>query len=96
MLQHCVFIKYKTGTPESHVQIFCEKMLALPKLIPEILDLEIGQDEFHEERSWDLILIMRFESEDTLRTYQKHSEHVAAIQFNNPLVDKVGAIDFNK
>ena len=53
-------------------------------------------DEVHDERSWDLMLIMQFESMAALRAYQIHPEHIAAIEFNRPRVANVGSLDFNK
>lgn len=94
MLQHYVFIRYAAGTPAEHVAEFCRRMLALQDGIPEIRSLVIGQDMLHEARSWDLILIMRFDSVESLRTYQQHPLHVAVMQFNQPHVSDVGAVDF--
>ncbi len=94
MLQHYVFIRYAAGTPVEHVAEFCRRMLALRDEIPQIRSLVIGQDMLHEARSWDLILIMRFDSVESLRVYQKHPLHVAVMQFNQPHVSDVGAVDF--
>lgn len=96
MLQHYVFIKYLEDTPSTHVAAFAEKMLALKKTIPEILKMEIGRDILHDDRSWDLILIMEFETVSTLRAYQKHPEHQSLMVFNNPFVAEVGSVDFDK
>ena len=96
MLQHYVFLKFKKETPTLHIQAFCQKMLALRRVVEEIESLEVGLDELHEERSWDLVLNMTFHSVETLRLYQKHPEHVAIMQFNAPFVESVGSIDFSK
>jgi len=50
----------------------------------------------HDSRSWDLVLIMEFQSVDVLRSYQQHPEHQAVMQFNNPFVDQVASIDFEE
>ena len=94
MLHHYVFIKYQADTLAEHIQTFCQKMLALPASIVEIQQLEIGHDVLHGERSWDLMLIMQFESVEALRLYQQHPEHQAAAQFNSPQVANVGSLDF--
>ena len=93
MLHHYVFIKYQADTLAEHIQTFCQKMLALPASIVEIQQLEIGHDVLHDERSWDLMLIMQFESIAALRSYQQHTEHQAAAQFNSPHVANVGSLD---
>lgn len=94
MLRHYVFIRYAPGTSEEHVAEFCRRMHALRDSIPSIRSLEIGRDILREARSWDLVLSMRFDSIEALRTYQQHPLHVALMQFNQPHVADVGAVDF--
>jgi hypothetical protein len=96
MLQHYVFIKYQETVLREHIDSFCKKMLGLKKSIPLIKAMEIGQDSLRDARSWDLILIMQFDSVETLRTYQEHPEHQALMSFNNPFVAQVGSVDFVK
>jgi hypothetical protein len=95
MLQHYVFLKYQDGTSGSHVQTFCERLLALRALIPDIRHLEIGLDELHDSRSWDLVLIMRFDSVEALRAYQSHAAHLTVMAFNQPFVASVASVDFS-
>lgn len=94
MLQHYVFIRYRENTPQAHVAEFCRQMQALTALIPEIRHLETGRDILHDARSWDLVLIMRFDTVDALRYYQQHAEHQALMAFNQPWVADVGSVDF--
>jgi hypothetical protein len=96
MLQHYVFLKYHDGTSEQHVATFCERMRALAGTIGEIQRLEIGRDELHDARSWDLVLIMEFGSVDALRAYQRHPQHLAVMAFNDPFVAHVASIDFTR
>lgn len=94
MLQHYVFLKYRNGTTDDHVAAFCERMYALRGTIGEIQHLEIGRDELHEARSWDLVLIMQFASPEALRAYQRHPDHLAVMGFNDPFVADVASVDF--
>ena len=96
MLRHYVFLKYRDGTPEGHVAAFGERMLALRGTIDEIQHLEIGRDELHDPRSWDLVLIIEFESAEALRAYQRHPDHVAVMAFNDPFVANVASVDFTR
>ena len=96
MLQHYVFLKYREETSDGHITSFCERMQALPGVIDEVRRLEIGRDELHDARSWDLVLIMEFESVDALRAYQRHQAHVAAMAFNEPFVAAVASVDFTQ
>ena len=96
MLQHYVFLKYRGGTTEGHVVAFCERMFALRGTIGVIQHLEIGRDELHDARSWDLVLIMEFASAEALREYQRHPDHVAVMAFNDPFVANVASVDFTR
>jgi hypothetical protein len=96
MLRHYVFLKYRDGTSEAHVAAFCDRMLALPDTIAQIQELEIGRDELHDARSWDLVLIMTFTSVEALREYQRHPAHAAVMAFNEPFVAHVASVDFSR
>ena len=94
MLRHYVFLKYRDGTSDDHVAAFCERLLALRGTIEGIEHLEIGRDELHDARSWDMVLIMQFASLDALRAYQRHPQHLAVMAFNAPFVTGLGSVDF--
>ena len=94
MLRHYVFLKYREDTSDAHVTAFCERMLSLRGTIGEIRHLEIGRDELHDARSWDLVLIMKFASVAALRAYQRHPQHLALMAFNEPFVANVASVDF--
>jgi hypothetical protein len=96
VLQHYVFLKYREGTSDGHVVAFCQRMSALRGTISEIQHLEIGRDELHEARSWDLVLIMQFASTEALRAYQRHPDHLAVMGFNDPFVANVASVDFTR
>jgi quinol monooxygenase YgiN len=95
MLQHYVFIRYEKNVSSEHIAEFCKRMLALRTSIPDIQYLEIGRDILRDARSWDLVLIMRFESVAALRSYQQHPEHRNVMAFNQPFVADVASVDFN-
>jgi hypothetical protein len=94
VLRHYVFLKYRADTSDAHVTTFCERMLGLRSTIEGIQDLEIGRDELHEARSWDVVLIMAFASVAALRAYQRHPQHLALMAFNDPFVENVASVDF--
>jgi hypothetical protein len=96
MLQHYVFLKYREGTTEAHIAAFCQRMRALRGAIGEIQHLEIGRDELHDARSWDLVLVMQFTSAEALRAYQRHPDHRAVMTFNDPFVENVASVDFTR
>lgn len=95
MLHHYVFLKYRQGTPDEHVEEFCRRMHALRGTVPGIAHLVIGRDVLKDGRSWDLLLDMRFASVDALRAYQRHPDHLDVMAFNGPAVADVGTVDFH-
>jgi hypothetical protein len=96
MLQHYVFLKYRDDTTDGHIATLCERMMALRGAIREIHSLEIGRDELHDTRSWDLVLIMEFASVEALRAYQRHPDHAGVMAFNDPFVANVASVDFTR
>ena len=93
MLKHFVFIKYRQGTSDAHIDEFLRRTRALPESIPVVRDLEVGRDVLHSPRSWDVMLAMRFNSLEELREYQTHPAHQALMAFNDPQVADVGSVD---
>ena len=96
MLRHFVFIKYKPGTSDAHIDEFLQRTRALTESIPVLRDLEAGRDVLHSARSWDVLFSMRFNSLEELREYQVHPAHQALMAFNNPQVAEVGTVDFHE
>jgi len=96
MLRHFVFLKYKPGTSDAHIDEFLRMMRALPESIPTLRDLEVGRDVLRTARSWDVMLAMRFNSLEELREYQAHPAHQATMAFNTPQVAEVGSVDFHE
>ena len=90
MLQHYFLIKFRKGTSDEHIGEFSRRTLALRTTFSGIEHLEIGRD----ARSRDLILTMRFASTETLRTYQRHPEHLKLMEFNQLSVADVASVDF--
>ena len=96
MLRHYLFLKYREDTTDGHIAAFCERMRALRGAIDGIEHLEIGRDELHDARSWDLVLVMEFASVEALLAYQRHPEHLALRAFNDPFVTNVASVDFTQ
>lgn len=69
-------------------------MLVLSHHIDVVESINIGLDELKETRSWDLILDMRFRCYEDLQTYRQHPKHIAVMQFNDPFVNDIAAVDF--
>jgi hypothetical protein len=94
MVHHYVMLKFKENTSADHISAFVSKMLVLGHHIDVVESINIGLDELKETRSWDLILDMRFRCYEDLQTYRQHPKHIAVMQFNDPFVNDIAAVDF--
>lgn len=79
MIKHIVLWKFAENaqghTKEENMDIVKERLTALLPIIPQIKSFEIGKDILHSEMSYDMALIMTFDSMEDLETYKKHPEH---------------------
>ncbi|MEG1523784.1 MAG: Dabb family protein [Clostridia bacterium] len=73
MIKHIVFTKF--SNPEENVPVARELLQALPAQIPQIISLETGADFLHSDRSFDMALIVLFETEADLKIYDQHPAH---------------------
>ncbi len=67
---------------------------ALPEQIPELLSMEVGLDELHSERSFDLVLIATFQSIEDLHRYDEHPAHQAVRAFIKPRRSHTASVDY--
>ena len=94
MINHFIFIKYQDTTLHSHIDEFCTRMVTLPNEILEIASMEVGLDILHDQRSWDLELVMQFVNVYGLRFYQQHPSYQAAVTSNQTFVADLASIDY--
>ncbi len=71
-----------------------ESLLALRPIIPEILDMEIGEDIGIGRDTWDMVLITTFASAETLNHYQHHPDHKAISAFVAKVRQNRACVDF--
>lgn len=79
MIKHIVLWKFldqaEGHTKEENMDIVRDKLKALLPVIPSIRSFEIGKDILHSEMSYDMALIMTFDSMEDLEAYKIHPEH---------------------
>lgn len=96
MFTHIVFFKLKETT-QKNLQKAKNILLSMEGNIPMLKYLEVGVDELHTERSYDVVLITRFDSLDDMNAYQIHPYYIA--QVLAPLKDMVEsskAVDYGQ
>ncbi len=79
MIKHIVCFKikdeYKNQIP--HAKTTLESMKGN---VPTVVDLKVGVDFLHSERSYDLILEVILNSKEDLETYQKDEYHCKVVK----------------
>lgn len=85
MIQHLVMWKFAEEaeglTKAENMAWVKEHLTALIPIIPEIKKMEIGADIGGTDMSYDMVLIMEFESMEALHTYKVHPEHQKISQY---------------
>ena len=85
MIRHVVMWKFKEEaegkSKVENMQIVRDSLFALLPIIPEIKKMEIGADIGGTDMSYDMVLIMEFESMEALHTYKVHPEHQKISQY---------------
>ncbi|MBQ7321328.1 MAG: Dabb family protein [Clostridia bacterium] len=85
MIQHVVMWKFAENaegrTRAENMAWVKEHLTALIPIIPEIKKMEIGADIGGTDMSYDMVLIVEFESMEALHTYKVHPEHQKIAQY---------------
>lgn len=95
MFTHVVFFKLKEAT-EDNIKLFKETLLGMDGNIPELKVLEIGVDTLRTDRSFDICLITRFNSEEDYKTYAYCDYHVnIVLKTIRPMIEISKTVDYN-
>ncbi|NLI53330.1 MAG: Dabb family protein [Clostridiales bacterium] len=92
MIKHIVFTKFEN--PDEQASVAGEMLLALKDRIPEIHSIETGRDFKHSERSFDLALIVTFDTKEDLAAYDRHPEHEKARAYIKAHRTATATVDF--
>ncbi len=85
MIEHVVMWRFAESaegkTREENMEIVRDRLLALPPVISEIKYMQVGRDKSHTPMSYDMMLVSRFDTLDTLHAYKVHPAHVAVAEY---------------
>lgn len=93
MFHHVVFFKLKERTRQN-AETIRDALEAMRGKIGLLRHLEIGIDELHTERSWDVALITRFDSRADMEAYVVHPVHKVAVAIIAELREASIAVDW--
>lgn len=93
-LTHVVMMRLHEPTPEN-ISLMRSRLLALQATIPQILSIEVGGNIVPSDRAYDVVLITRFTSLQTMQEYQVHPDHQRVLtEVIRPLTSSVVAVDY--
>lgn len=95
MLTHVVCYQLKEAT-QAHKEEARALWMSLGDKIPCIRSVRVGEDVRRSERSYDLVLIMTFDSLDDLAAYQAHPDHQPVRARIHELVARSVSVDFEE
>lgn len=93
MIKHIVFFRLKQNAPEVRAMIH-EKLMALPALIPEIREYELGDNLIEGDSAYDMALISAFDSLDALESYKVHPAHQEVLEFLKDATSDIVRVDY--
>lgn len=79
MIKHIVCFKLKEPTEEL-LNTTAQILRSMKGVVPEVIDLEVGVDILHSERSYDVILQVTVKDLDALQSYQNDSYHCSVVK----------------
>ena len=94
MLIHIVCWKYKPETGRQTREDHRDKLRALPRVITDIINFDVGADILHLERSFDTGLVAVFPDRAALDHYTDHPDHMVVAAMGKQIAEKVISVDF--
>ena len=79
MVTHIVMFSLKDKS-DKNIEKTRDILLSMDGKIPELKSIEVGIDFLRSERSYDLVLITKFNSRQDLDNYQDHPYHVDVVK----------------
>jgi len=98
MIKHIVLWSFRPQaeghSKQENIELARKKLLGLKDSIKEVRALEVGVNSNTGQDSFDLALYSEFENEKDLDTYQKHPEHLKAVDFLRKVRDRRVVADY--
>ena len=94
MIRHVVLIKFKPESATDDRMQGLARLQALPEQINLLRIWNVGMDQMHLPRSYDLAIVADFTSLDEVRAYRAHPAHVEMAAFMDPLIEHIHSVDF--
>ena len=93
MLTHVIIIKLKEEASDQAIDLR-DSLLALQGQVPSLRQIEAGVDVLGQARSYDVVLIARFDDLDGLEAYQVHPAHQVVGDVIRDVAASIVAVDY--
>ena len=94
MIVHIVMFTFKEENKAKNIAIVKDKLEALEGLIDELQSMEVGINFNKSERAMDLSLYSTFESEEDLKAYAVHPEHLKVVELIKEVTEVSKVVDY--
>lgn len=95
MIKHIVCFKLSDNSEENCLKT-AEILSSMRGNVPQIIDMEVGVDFLHSQRSYDIILQVTLESPAALDEYQADPYHCGVVKKHmHAVMESSVAIDYN-
>lgn len=98
MIKHIVMWTFRDRAEgrsrQENIHLAAERLQGLRDKIDTVRHLEIGHNINVSEGAYDLALYSEFEDREGLEIYQKHPEHLKAVEFLRKVRDQRVVVDY--
>jgi stress responsive alpha/beta barrel protein len=94
LIRHALLFKLKPGITEQERDSWMVEVRGLARAIPMVRALTIGADLMHLPRSYDVALVVDFDSVEDLLAYERHPAHVRVAAISRTVAEHTLSVDF--
>jgi len=94
MIVHIVMFKFKEDNKLENIQKVKEALNTLKEKIEVLQSLEVGVNFNQSERAFDLSLYSTFKTEEDLKTYAIHQEHLKVVELIKTVTLESKVVDY--
>lgn len=94
MLVHIVMFQFKEEDKEKNLDRVKTMLDALPSKIESLKSMEVGIDISRSERSFDMVLVSKFDDQAGLDVYAPHSAHQEVVSVIKEVTTLSKVVDY--
>lgn len=93
MVKHIVMYKLKEPTEQNAIALQ-QKFLSMKGKIDVLRDIESGVDVLRSDRSFDVVLICKFDTMADMEIYRTHKVHLPVMEYVKGVVEISKSVDY--